>query len=391
MSPLDSLTALIHAEEYAAASRLAMQHLKSNPDDLEFVLSAAEVFLDSLDHHSALKLLRKAEMRFKHHPRIMELLGDAHWYNEDFDRSEQWFRRALNAYPGDDRVSRSRCMTGLGDALWDQKKKLDAFDLWHTALALDPSNLDASGNLDNFSNEYGEPAALNSMFDDLNKFTAIHMEKWLKANGGDAPQSKKKLNDAMGALVTAYNAHVAPLGATLDAMTTEEKIRVFESVNVDWDATLQAPLVPQPEVDLMNPEPFDDEDWEMVDELVDMINNREYDFLPPGGMSLAIHARAALEAVDIDRDRAIEIIRTGIVTEKEKVLFRWATALAMLLSQSIIAKTEREARTFIKDALALAHKVLVEKEDAAEIVQDVMNALIADLIDNENDDNETIN
>ena len=390
MSPLDSLKALIQTEDYAAASRLAMQHLKSNPDDIAFVLSAAEVFLDSLDHHSALKLLRKAEMRFKHHPRIMELLGDAHWYNEDFERAEQWFRRALNACPINDLVSRSRCMTGLGDALWDQKKKLDAFDLWNTALALDPSNLDASGNLENFSNEYGEPAALNSMFDDLNKFTAIHMEKWLKAHGDDAPQSKKELNAAMGALMTAYNAHIAPMGATLDAMKTEEKIRVFESVNVDWSSTLQAPVVPIPGMNLMNPEPFNEEDWKMADEIMGMIHTREYDFLPPGGMIFAVYARAALEAADIDRDRVIEIIRSGIATPEEKEMFVWAAGLGMLLSQSFSAKTEREARTFMKDALFLANEVLYEK-DAAEIVQDVMTALIAELMDNESDDNETIN
>jgi hypothetical protein len=230
---------------------------------------------------------------------------------------------------------RSECLNGLGVVLWRQHKRDEALEVWRRALDEDPANKIARKNLDKFTNEYNEPATLVGAFDDPNHFRTIQTELYLQQQGKTEFSTKEETMEVIGAILQAWNEHLAPRSKEIETMTAAEKTELFGGVRVDFARQFEPPVFKQPQT--VETELSDDD--RHVLELFDSM----FPFLPPGTGIFLPGAMIALIALGIDKGRLKAIINGDEPSDDEEDLIMWAVdATAVLVDALDVEGTPQE-------------------------------------------------
>lgn len=117
----------------------------------------------------------------------------------------------------------------------------EALEMWRQAIEHDPTYVLAQLNLEAFTNEYGEPARFGP-FDDVWHFHSIMQEQYLQSQGRKEFETEEEAELVSGAIMQAWNDHIAPRSKELDRMSAAEKTELFASVKLDLSKRFRSPL-----------------------------------------------------------------------------------------------------------------------------------------------------
>ncbi len=226
---------LIDGKKFQAALPLAEEAIRIYPDEPLFYTALAICYSETKDVPNAIDILLAGVRRFpKDHDLLFEL-GETFNSARRFGEAEDAYRKALDLTPRESTKERSECYNGLAVALWGQYNRSDALLMWKQAVKEDPRNAVARENLRESTNEYNEPAAPSKVFNDLYHFQRIHTDRYFHARGREGFESPEEAQRVIGAIMTAWNRHLAPRGREIDGMSPAEKTALFQSIRVEFD------------------------------------------------------------------------------------------------------------------------------------------------------------
>lgn len=134
------------------------QYLAAQPDDLDTRFHLARIDLQQGKNDSALGDLLKVYQARPETPGLAAALGDVYALLKKFPESEEFYRQALAATPGDADLHRA-----LGQTLLDEQKFPEANFEFRAALKIDPQNREAARGLASslyFEKRYAEAIPL---------------------------------------------------------------------------------------------------------------------------------------------------------------------------------------------------------------------------------------
>jgi tetratricopeptide (TPR) repeat protein len=364
MTTIQDISVLLEADDERGATKSALRAISENPADVVFLYDVAGMFLDHDNIAGALKLLRNGIERHGEDARIMERYGRALLANADLDESEKWFRDALAAYPESDGAARSRCWTGIGEALMNGSDPEGAVHAWREALGLDPTNQDAAMSLELSADPYEQRVAVRNASPEFQEFMAVQLAQSNEAGafGGSPTEAERwEIQDVLGSI---YDEYVHSLGESFEAMTPEERTEFFQSIDPDWptvqDAVGRA---------VARQEAADDTAAIVdADTLKELTTLHDYGFLLPGEMRNAMYARSALDATGLEGGRIAHIIVHGDANEEEQLLFQWAAAIGGEVLAWVQSGADADASEHYENAVTLV-RGRVEKD---EVVEDII-------------------
>ncbi len=182
----------------------------------------------------ALKVLKKGEVLFSDDFDVLYHMAETYVELGEYEKAEPHYRKSLELTPPDKHEERSECCVGLGVALWEQQKEDEALSMWRLALQYNPNNHTAKENLEHLANAYREPATVSNVMEDLHHFRRIHQERYLRSVGRQEFETLKEAERVLGAIMNAWNQHIAPRGKEVDMMTPAEKTELFKSVEFEF-------------------------------------------------------------------------------------------------------------------------------------------------------------
>ncbi len=203
-------------------------------DDFEYPLFLGIALMKLQNHEAAKNVLRHAVEKFPGEWLLHDMLGGAHEILGAWQRAEEEYRMALDL-AGEapvDAIAGIHC--SIGDTLWARHNREGALAEWRKALEIDPRCGVAKECIKKFTNEYGEPKALDAIFDDLHHFQNIQTKRYLNLVGRDEFDTKEEAEEVIGVIMRGWNERVSPSSRKWDKMTAKEKTRLFESITLDF-------------------------------------------------------------------------------------------------------------------------------------------------------------
>ncbi len=234
-SVLIQIQKLICQKKFREAHPLAEEAVGRYPDEPLLYTALAICHCETNDVPKAIDVLQTAVGRFPESGDLMFDLADTLNSAGRYREAEDAYRKALDLTPRESTKERSECYNGLAVALWEQQHRSDALLMWKQAIKEDPRNAVARENLRHCTNEFNEPAASSKLFNDLYHFQRIQTERYFHAHGREGFESPEEAQRVLGAIMTAWNKHMAPHGREIDAMSPAEKTALFQSIRVVLD------------------------------------------------------------------------------------------------------------------------------------------------------------
>ena len=119
--------------DYAKADKDLLKSLEANPDDAYVLNYLAYSWLER-EHKidTALKMLEKAYAARSNDPYIIDSIGWAYYLVDEYERAENFLKRAVELMPQDPIVN-----DHYGDILWQLDRKIQARYFWQSVLNLD--------------------------------------------------------------------------------------------------------------------------------------------------------------------------------------------------------------------------------------------------------------
>ena len=240
----------------------------------------------------------------------------------------------------------------------------------------------SQNNLRDFTNEYGEPAAISPQMDDVFHFQNIQMEKYFRSKNESAFQSKEETNRIMQLISDAYNSKIAPNKERLESSSAFEKTKWFKRIKIDFESkplskdenlklfkSLQTKTRrksksqkrkgkprKQPALTLIKGSDISPEEESIAD------FKSKFPFLPEDGIISITIASPFLILAGLEIERLQEILNEGVQDENEQNLFLWAYDIGSNLFNSVIEKDDKAAEDFLYEAIDIAYDILNEDE-----------------------------
>jgi tetratricopeptide (TPR) repeat protein len=354
---------------YKSAYNISLKLMKEFPDKPKYPLTAATSLFQMGKRREALTIVRDAVRRFPEFVVLRLIQIPLEGSLEGSDKAEQCCRETLDLLPPDAREIKAQVLNLLGTALWDQRRKEEALDVWRSTVKEFPDFQAAAENLREHTNEYGEPKTVHAVMDDLNHFSAIHIRRYLAERGQTEFISKEEVAQVYGTIHLTWGEQIVPRKEETDRMTAAEKTALYESVTVDFSrkvdtASFQQSAPGQSEVAR----------GETAELSEDLLNEMDaiFPYLPSGGGLLALCAVPLLILCGL-KDRRFKALLDGKQpTEKEKDLLIWGVDVAGALLTRLIEKPGNKPD--ISEALEIAMERLPEPEarEAIDFVVDLL-------------------
>jgi tetratricopeptide (TPR) repeat protein len=317
---LKGIHTLFRQGKFKEARPMARKLVKNFPADPLFHVTLSLCYSEAQDPLKALDILSKAAEKFPDDHNILYHIAGVHEQMEHYQKSETYYRQALEHTPPEMNVERSECYNGIGVALWYHHRREEALEMWRRAVNEDPANETAKHNLQEFTNEYGRGKAPKPLFDDLYQFQKIQLDKHNQTREKDTSLSDEELRQVMGSIMRTWNEKIAPLREKLDRLTAAEKTELFTSVECDFSLPWKTPVIPlnaDPTVQRLRPTK---EEKEFMDKL-----NVRFAFLgADAGPLLLLYGTPALISVGVKKKRFRELMQGSTMTTREKSLLAWA-------------------------------------------------------------------
>jgi len=365
------LNQLLDQAKYGKALPIAQRMAQQYPNNPSYPLAVATCQIHLGKLRPALGVLRKADMRFPNHVDILTNLGTVHQVLRDYENAEECFRKLLKIIPVAQKSQRAAAYTTLGKCLWVQHKREQAQLSWRDALAEDPSHREAQQQLDQHTNEYGEPKAPNKTFDDVHHFTNIHRQRYFQLTRKDGFSTIEEAKKVIGAIQQAWNTHIDDWRERIDSMTPAEKTSLFGSVSVDFNARFVPRLIKDPTavsfdkttiVQRRGAPITPKEEQKALAEL-----DRIFPFLPSGGILVIPFAAPALLAFGLKEPRLSKLFEGARPTQREQEALIWGHDLVSVIFSALDSSDKEEEIEFMMEARNIAGYML-EDETATEVV-----------------------
>jgi len=232
-SKSEIITLLNNGKNREAAQRAGIL-CEQYPDDPEFFLFLGIALMNGEKYDKARKRLERAVEKFPREWKLRMVLGHVWGHLGNWPHAEDAYRKsfqdAKNASP--EEVAELHC--SIGETLWAQQHRDDALTEWRQALQSDPNCKEAKQSLEEFTNEYGEPKAPSSVFDDLYHFMHVHQERYLGLVGRREFATIEESEAVIGVIMTGWNEFVTPHSREMNKWTTKEKSEFFAEVALDF-------------------------------------------------------------------------------------------------------------------------------------------------------------
>jgi len=119
--------------DYVKADKDLLYALKINPDDAYVLNYLAYSWLErEYKIDSAIEMLEKAYAARSNDPYIIDSIGWAYYLVEEYEKAENFLKRAVELMPQDPVVN-----DHYGDILWQLDRKIQARYFWQAVLNLD--------------------------------------------------------------------------------------------------------------------------------------------------------------------------------------------------------------------------------------------------------------
>jgi len=359
----------IEKGEYKSAYNLSLKLMKEFPDQPKYPLMAATSLFHMGKQREALKVLREAVRRFPEYVVLRLIQIPLEGSLEGSERAEQCCRETLNILPPDAGEIKAQILNYLGTALWEQAKKEEALEVWRNTVREFPDFKTAQENLQEHTNEYGEPKTVHPLMDDLNHFSAIHVRRYFADKGRTEFLSEEEVAQVYGAIHQTWDEQVVPRKEETDQMTAAEKTALFESVVVDFTREVDT-------ASILRAEPGEDETAgeeapELSEEFLKEMDSL-FPYLPSGGGLLAMCAVPLLALCGLKERRFKALLEGKQPTEEEKDLLVWGVDVAGALLTRLIEKPGSVPD--ISEALEIAMERLEEPEarEALDLVVELL-------------------
>lgn len=333
-------------------------------------------------HEDVFKLLKEAEQRFPDSYEVFYQLAKVYEDLEDYEEAEKCFKKSYEVTPEAYNDARAECLNDLGVINWIMHRKKEALELWKDALKEDPKNLLAQNNLSDFTNEYGEPAAISPKMDDLFHFQNIQLEKYFRSKNESTFKSKEETNRILQLISDAYNRKIASKKERLDSSTAIEKTKWFKRIKIDFESKpmskdenlklfksmqtktskkskskkrMEKPQK-EPALTLIQGKKFPQDEKPLSD------FKSKFPFLPEDGLVSISIATPFLFSAGYELERILEILDDGVHDEDEKTMILWAYDIGSNLFKSVTEEDEEAAEDFYYNAIDIAYDLLDEDE-----------------------------
>jgi tetratricopeptide (TPR) repeat protein len=215
-------------KKYDEAKKVLTEVLKVSSKDPEIMAMMAEIFIAENKLSEAKVWLDKILELFPNYPRAFYDLGFIYQGKEQWNKAITVYKRAIRNYPKDSKEEIAEAYQNLGCALWEERRREEALEVWKTCLKYNPKQKHAKRNLKKFTNEYGLPRSpVGSAMDDIQAFVHMKMEEI---------SDFKNVTDAdivLEKIMNTWNDKIASRYAQkLDRMKVNEKIRLFKETKV---------------------------------------------------------------------------------------------------------------------------------------------------------------
>lgn len=234
----EEIFSLLNAGKFREAAVRAKALTEQFPDDYEFPLMLGVALIHQEKYDKARRALVRAIEQFPKEWDLRLILGNALGFLADWRGAEGAYRKALDlardASP--DEIADIHC--SLAETLWEQRHKAEALAEWQEALEIDPRCKEAKDSLAEHTNVYGEPRALNAVFDDLYHFQNIQTKRYYDLVGREEFNTKEEAEFVVKMIMAARNERVSPASRNLDGMTAKQKDKLFRSITLDFAETV---------------------------------------------------------------------------------------------------------------------------------------------------------
>jgi len=367
---LRRLHKLIEQRKFKRALPFVRELVAKYPDESIVHVGLALCLSQGGQHSEALEILQTADHRFPNNYTILYHIAETQNEIENFEDAEKTYRKSLDLTPAAHKVERSECYNGIGVVLWRQHKRDEALEMWKLALKDNPENRAARKNLNQLTNEYGEPSAVSKEMDDLFHFMNIHQKIYLKEQGKTKFSTKQETEAFFSAVKEAWNTQLAHRGKEIDAMSADEKTELFKSVKMDYQSISKdasKPYSKRVPGKSRKPLPTGTEERKFF-----AMMNERFDFLPPDSCSMVMMVGThALIAAGMEPERCIELMKgEAKATEEEKNIMLWTHDILKTLTLAEARKDTPEETGLMLRAISIAQELLTE-EEAVDIVHEI--------------------
>lgn len=336
--------------DYNQAIRYGESAIKHLHNEIQLYTGLAICYSHQNNPKQALRILRRAELKFANDANVHYYLGDTLLELKEFKKANESFIKSIELTSDDDNKSLSEALNGRGVALWQMNFRDDAVELWKKSVDKNPANKAAQNNLRDFTNEYGEAKAPTSLFDDIYHFRNIHLKRYYSEKQKAEFDSEEEANKILALINNKWNSEIVPDRKKLDRLSAKEKTVWFEDISINFDENVI--LKSKIQVDRSK-----EIDFNFLSEHFD----ERFDFLPKGSFALLLLAALPLEMVGIDIKRIEQIVRGIPPTEDEKQLLLWAFDLVNVVLDAFENKGKPEYKKHINKALVIAKEVFDQR------------------------------
>jgi tetratricopeptide (TPR) repeat protein len=360
----------IEKGRYKSAYSISLKLMKERPDLPKYPLMAATALFHMGKRRDALKIVQKAVKRFPENMVLRLLQIPLEGSLEGSEKAEECCRETLKIIPPDAVDVKAQVLNYLGTALWDQRKKEEALEVWRDTIREFPAFAAVAENLREHTNQYGEPKSVHPVMDDLNHFSRIQVGRYFAERGQAEFRSESEVTHVYGAIHMTWNEQIAPRKEETERMTAAEKTALFESVRVDFaravdtSGPLQGGLT-----EFRNSE---ESEVELSEDLVNELDSI-FPFLPSGGGLLAMCAVPLIASCGLKERRFRALLDGKPPTDEEKDLLIWGVDVSGALLTSLVDRPGKSPD--VSEALEIAMERLDERQ-AREAIGFVIDLLV---------------
>jgi len=215
-------------KKYDEAKKVLTEVLKVSSKDPEIMAMMAEIFIAENKLSEAKAWLDKILALFPDYPQALYSLGVIYHSKKKWNKAITVYERAIRNFPEDSKEEKANAYQNLGSALWEERRREEAIEVWKTCLKYNPKHKHAKRNLKEFTNEYGLPRSpVGSAMDDVQAFIHMKMKEISDLN------NHAEVDIIIEKIMNTWNDKIAPRYAQkLDKMNVNEKIRLFKETKV---------------------------------------------------------------------------------------------------------------------------------------------------------------
>lgn len=220
-----------HNKEAAKIARLLRDEF---PNDMEVHILLSVALMNDKKYDKSRNVISNALVKFPNDWRLHEIMGHIFMFLNRLTEAEKHYYLAIENALDADQEEKAIIYCHLANSLWEQNKRDDAIDNWKLALEIDPGCIEAEKALEETINEYDEPKAPTSVFDDLYHFQNIHLKRYFSLVGHDEFINDDEAKSVIGVTMNGWNQFVSPRSKDIDKLTTEERTAFFKSITLDF-------------------------------------------------------------------------------------------------------------------------------------------------------------